>query len=115
MKPSWIALKMVVKPQVLVGVTACLLIGALVIALTIYQNCSWEAKLSSVSKWNSIESEEKASFKESLLLSAAEFGDVVRVKDLLVAFQHGMSKLSLGCRVKYQKENARIHNDVLCL
>ena len=87
---------MVIKPSVLVGVTACLLIGALVIVLAVFQNCSWKAKLSSVSEMNSIEREEMAYFKESLLLSASEFGDISRVTDLLEDFQHGMSQFFQG-------------------
>ena len=86
----------VIKPRVLVGVIAGLLIGALVIALAVFQNSSWKAKLSSVLELNSIEREQKAYFKESLLLSAAEFGDISRVTDLLEDFQHGMSQPSQG-------------------
>ena len=86
----------VIKPRVLVGVIAGLLIGALVIALAVFQNSSWKAKFSSVLELNSIEREEKAYFEESLLLSAAEFGDISRVRDLLEDFQDGMSQPSQG-------------------
>ena len=98
---------MVIKSSVLAGVAVSLLVGALVIAAAISKNCRWkEAELSSATQSSSIERDESESFKERLLLSAAEFGDVMRVKDLLEDFQHGMFQPCLGYGLGCHEGNA---------
>ena len=98
---------MVIKSCVMAGVAVSLLVGALVIAAAVSKNCGWkEVQLSSATQYPSIEREERESFKERLLLSAAEFGDVMRVKDLLEDFQHGMVQICLGFGLGCQEGNA---------